>query len=606
MNNIDAVILAGGIGETMYPLTSQEMRHFLPVQGKPLLSYSLELVLDNFFKNVVIVVNNNNESKIRHYIHSKFKHKRASSVKFSFFVADYFLSLAEVISEMITQYVIQKDFLLLYADAITSAPLTDFVDTHYSRLNHITCGFLDKNVSIAVSKKVKLGKSINVGEQPLLVMYSDEDKQASLRQANHDRYCHMRASGAPPKPAKIKDKGTYTLDDLNPRETMSGQKLSLVKIIGKDGLKAKGLSFKLNLAQEMQRVSMRSDLALGNMFIVSKQIFPILVHLAPKFGSFSEELLPFIIDYQKSPKLLRYLGKPGALLLMQEKMATSNQKLDDQAKSSGDLVGSLEGTALLNSQKELFRNKRNVVSGDNLGLQLEGTRMDALQSPLPNLFTSSKIEDGDLGQFPKYHSIWTGQSDLQRRENSQVQSRDARLRIGGHVFKCYYKRVNNIDQYRDICMEALSVSSLFPLYFASRNSSAPFIFNGEQKKCLGLGASYISSLTQFSEIETCKIKNCLIANRVKVGKNCQIENSIVLEGASIGDGAVVSNSCVGAQSILQPNCRLTNIVLGEKNLVRRDQVCEHNTLNMRQDDSSLLGGLEFVDTRSSRKYSQRI
>lgn len=590
----------------MFPLTSQEMRHFLPVQGKPLLSFSLELVLDNYFKNVVIVVNNNNESKIRHYIHSKFKHKRSSSVKFSFFVADYFLSLTEVISEMITQYVIQKDFLLLYGDAITNTPLTDFVDTHYSRDNHITCGLLDKKVTIAVSNKVKLKKSINVDEQNLLVMYSDEGNQACLRQANHDRYSQMRATGAPPKPGKAKKKGVCTLEDLKPQETMSSQQLSLVKIIGKEGLKNKGLSLKLNLAQDLERVAMRSDLALANMFLVSKQIFPILVHLAPKFGSFSEELVPFIIDYQKNLKLLRYLGKPGALLLMREKRATSNQQLEDKSKSSGELIGSLEGNALI-SENDQFRTKRNVVSNDNIEIKLNEPSMGTLRSPLPNLFTSSKIDDADLGRFPEYSSIWTDQLSPSPTEESRVASSpDSRLRVGGHVFKCYYKRVNNIEQYRDICMEALTVSSLFPLYFASRNSSAPFVFNGDQKKSLGLGTSYISSLTQFSEIHTCKIKNCFIASKVKIGKNCQLENSIVLEGASIGDGAVLTNCCIGPHSTLQPNCRLTNIVLGERNLVRRDQVYEHDTLNMRKDDSNLLDGLEFVDTRSSRKYSQRI
>jgi NDP-sugar pyrophosphorylase family protein len=595
MNKLDAVILAGGVGETMFPLTSQETRHFLPIQGKPLISFSLELVLKNHFKNLIIVVNRNNESKIRNYIHSKFKHEKIPKVKINFFVADDFSSLTEVISEMITQYIIQRDFVLLYGDSITNIPLTDLIDSHYLNGNHITCGMLDKNIKIDALKKAKVKKIINVGEKPLLVMMTNKEEEKLSKKEENEKYFKMRQNEKIPK-KNVKKKNMKSLNDMEPSTKMSPQSLSIVKLVSKETLNTKGLSLKLNLAQELANVSMRADLCLGNIFLISKQIFPILVHLAPKFGSFSEELLPFIIDYQKNPKVLNYFGKEGALRLMQEKMATSNQNMDEKPKSSGTIIGSIEGSDL-GVGEDLSRNRNYVASSDNIEIKIRGNSLSN-QRPLPNLFTVSKIDENDPNQFPEYSSIWNNETQFAK--SSQVN----RLKIGAHIFQNYYKRINNMDQYKNICLEALKSAAIFPLYQRTRNTLAARDFTSDEKKQLGLGVSFISSVTHFSEIDSCKIKNSFIGNGVKIGKNCVIENSIILEGTDVNDGCVIKNSCIGANSRIQQDCKLTNIILGEMNLITKKKTYENDTLYMPQDNSNLLTGLEFVETRASRKFSQ--
>ena len=598
MNNIDAVILAGGTGDTMYPLTAQETKHFLPIQGRPLISYSLDLVLDNFFKNVIIVVNKNNESKIHHYVHSKYKHTRRKQVKILLHVANEIHTLTEVISEMITQYKIQRDFMLLYGDVITNTPLTDFIDTHYASQNDITCGMLDKNLVIAASKKVKVKSPTNVDKGDLLVMYTDKRSAKLAYEKEEQNYRIMCGGGAIPK-SKPKKKGLKKIEDMGPRANLENKDFNLLKIIHKDSLKSKGLSFKVNLFQQNQRVKMRGDLSQANVYMISTKVFPILVHLTDKFRSFSEELIPFIVDYQRNKKLLRYYGKRGALLLMRERQASLSKNPGDKIKSFSEVIKSPPIHNMMYADP-LTKNKSIELPNDNV---------DLTDPRYPEWMSNTKLDENDQFMFSEYQTLLGSDnnfsSDVRNflKSRSQRKSQTSQVKIGCHIFESFYKRVNSEKDYKQVTLEALGLAELFPLFGGTGNSQDRFQFSPEQKKKLGLGASYISSLTQFSDVLSCKIKNCFIGNGVKIGKNCILENSVILEGSDIGDGSVIRNSCIGANSLIQQECSLINIVLGEANLVIRGKKFEDDVLNMPQDNSNLLQPIQFVETRSSRKYS---
>ncbi|MBX0310289.1 MAG: NTP transferase domain-containing protein, partial [Sulfurihydrogenibium sp.] len=52
-----AVILAGGSGTRLYPVTISINKHFLPIYNKPMIYYPLSLVMLLGIKDVMFVVN---------------------------------------------------------------------------------------------------------------------------------------------------------------------------------------------------------------------------------------------------------------------------------------------------------------------------------------------------------------------------------------------------------------------------------------------------------------------------------------------------------------------------------------------------------------------
>ena len=259
-------------------------------------------------------------------------------------------------------------------------------------------------------------------------------------------------------------------------------------------------------------------------------------------------------------------------------------------------------------QDNFRRNRSNVVSSGEIDHTLSlAPELKGQGIPLPNLDTISKIEVNDKFFLPGYLSIWDESKCENKKTGENQRNRhieSPKLKVGCHIFEVYYKRISNIEEYRAVCLESIKLSEIFPLYKRTKNSLGSFSFTEDQRKSLGLGCSFISSLTQFSDLDSCKIKNCLIANGVKIGKNCKLENSIILEESDIGEGSVLKNCCIGAHSIIQQDCTLTDIVLGDSNLIKKGETHEHETLYKPQDNLDLTGGLEIVETRASRKFSQ--
>jgi len=66
-SNIKAVVLAGGLGTRLYPLTRKTPKCMLPINGKPLLEYIIKYLADYGFRQIIITVGNYRNQIIDHF-----------------------------------------------------------------------------------------------------------------------------------------------------------------------------------------------------------------------------------------------------------------------------------------------------------------------------------------------------------------------------------------------------------------------------------------------------------------------------------------------------------------------------------------------------------
>ena len=67
MNSI-GVVLAGGSGTRLHPITLSTNKHLLPIYSKPMIYYSLATLLYAGEKDIVIVTDSNNESSFKNLL----------------------------------------------------------------------------------------------------------------------------------------------------------------------------------------------------------------------------------------------------------------------------------------------------------------------------------------------------------------------------------------------------------------------------------------------------------------------------------------------------------------------------------------------------------
>ncbi|MFZ8831625.1 MAG: sugar phosphate nucleotidyltransferase, partial [Thermodesulfobacteriaceae bacterium] len=59
------ILLAGGSGTRLYPVTLTVNKHFLPIYNKPMVYYSLSLLMLAKIRDVIIVVNPQDEESFK-------------------------------------------------------------------------------------------------------------------------------------------------------------------------------------------------------------------------------------------------------------------------------------------------------------------------------------------------------------------------------------------------------------------------------------------------------------------------------------------------------------------------------------------------------------
>ena len=117
------LIPAAGLGTRMFPLTLRRPKTLLPILGKPVLHYILQIFNRTGIKEIGIIVNATHRNLIDAYVSSHYKHK------INFIEQNKALGLAHAILTA-RDFINNESCLIINGDAILEGNWQDLIDSH--------------------------------------------------------------------------------------------------------------------------------------------------------------------------------------------------------------------------------------------------------------------------------------------------------------------------------------------------------------------------------------------------------------------------------------------------------------------------------------------
>jgi len=168
------VILAGGTGSRMYPLTEGSPKSLLPVGNRPLISYLLELLERVGFNEAIFITNSSDANELEKFISEMYKGK----LKVVFEVLKDSLGTAEALLKIKDR--IHTNFIVVSCDLIVQEGfLHRMADIHRTREAAVTALFHKRSPSAnneEDSKKTTLNKSLDTSLSPDLIGLDDKGR----------------------------------------------------------------------------------------------------------------------------------------------------------------------------------------------------------------------------------------------------------------------------------------------------------------------------------------------------------------------------------------------------------------------------------------------
>lgn len=125
MESWSAVVLAGGIGSRLHPLTTYRPKPMVPVANKPMIDYNLELLRNAGIKGKIIIITKYLHQSIRDYF-AKIDHFDDLEIVLPRIDP---LDTADAVRKA-SNFVDTDNFIVSMADIITNLPLNDFMAFH--------------------------------------------------------------------------------------------------------------------------------------------------------------------------------------------------------------------------------------------------------------------------------------------------------------------------------------------------------------------------------------------------------------------------------------------------------------------------------------------
>jgi len=172
---LQAIILAGGEGSKMFPLTEGLPKCLLPIGNMPMIWYVVNYLEKSGFRNLIVVVRSNVSAKVSQVLHSLF-----SNVSFDVVSLPDDQDVGTVDALRLVKGKIKTDVLIVSSDMMTDIPLHQLVDTHRTYDANLTAMFA-KRVELQQPEATKIDKKKkpvdpNYGTRDLVAVDSKESR----------------------------------------------------------------------------------------------------------------------------------------------------------------------------------------------------------------------------------------------------------------------------------------------------------------------------------------------------------------------------------------------------------------------------------------------
>lgn len=158
---VKAVILAGGLGTRLRPLTNDTPKPMLPIAEKPILEHLINWTKKSGVKSIVLCV-----SYLRESIEAYFEDGEKFGVKIEYAVSNKPLATAGQLKT--AEQFIENDFVCMYGDSIFNFSLRNMIKQHLVKKSFITMSLNEykTNLPYGVIETSKNGRVENWNEKP--------------------------------------------------------------------------------------------------------------------------------------------------------------------------------------------------------------------------------------------------------------------------------------------------------------------------------------------------------------------------------------------------------------------------------------------------------
>jgi mannose-1-phosphate guanylyltransferase len=158
---VKAVILAGGLGTRLRPLTNNKPKPMLPVGEKPILEHLIEWTKKGGVKSIVICV-----SYLRKSIEDYFEDGSKFGVKIEYAISNKPLATAGQLKT--AEEFIDDDFVCMYGDSFFNFSLKNMIKQHVTKKSFVTMSLNEfkTNLPYGVIETSKKGKVVSWNEKP--------------------------------------------------------------------------------------------------------------------------------------------------------------------------------------------------------------------------------------------------------------------------------------------------------------------------------------------------------------------------------------------------------------------------------------------------------
>lgn len=149
---LDAVLMAGGKGERLRPLTLERPKPLLEVGGKAIIDYNVEELMANGIKNIFVTVNYLREQIMEHFLDARF----GGNVK----CVEEPMRLGTMGSLALVEGLCEENLILMNSDLLTNIDFEKMYLQHVESEAALTMGVIPYTVSIPFAIIESEGKQI--------------------------------------------------------------------------------------------------------------------------------------------------------------------------------------------------------------------------------------------------------------------------------------------------------------------------------------------------------------------------------------------------------------------------------------------------------------